>query len=559
MISWIQTYFQKHFRAVFAVLLFLMIASLVAIYNPASGIGRASQQTLERPFFGHNLGNENDVRRLNADAVRSAQLNGMFQVNEQQLEQYMLYRTAGLAIADQLHLPQPTEKETAAYITTLAVFKDQQGNFDQKRYSAFADSLKTNPQFTTADANRVLRDDARLAALGELMSGPGYVLPIEVRTLLTRSDTKWTLEVASWDYASFNPDIPVTDDVLKKFYDENSFRYEVGPRVKLRAVDFKAAEFAPAATPTEEQLRAYYNANRARFPAPVEPAKTDAKSPALTVNAGKPATDDFPKVRAQVEAAMRQEAGMQAALKVASDFTVALYESKAKANSPELTSFLAAQKRTATSLAPFGVDAPPAGLAWLGNYAEQIERLNQDRYFSDPLPAPDGSVVVLLWDETLPGYKPLLPEVREKVAADYRAEEKRKRFLEQGWALRARLEATVKAGTPFAKAAAAEKLEVKSYVNLTAQNPAQDFPREALNALQNLDTGKVANMIPTAEKGYFVYADQRQLPDLTPANPRYAQISAQLASFNSGMNQRMMLNELVTAELKKSAPAERTR
>lgn len=559
MISWIQTYFQKHFRAVFAVLLFLMIASLVAIYNPASGVGRASQRTLERPFFGHNLGNESEVNGLRGDAVRSAQLNGMFQANEPQLEQYMLFRTASLALADQLHLPSPTEKEVAAHIATLVVFKDPQGNFDQKRYSAFADSLKTNPQFTTADANRVLRDDTRLAALGDLMAGPGYVLPIEVRNLLTGADTKWNLEVATWDYASFNPDIPVSDDVLKKFYDENTFRYEVGPRIKLNAVEFKAAEFAPPGAPGEEQLRAYYNANRSRFPAPAEPAKPDAKSPNLAVDAAKPAADDFPKVRAQVEAALRQEAGQRAALKAASDFTVALYESKTPANSPALASFVAAQKRAATPLAPLSLEAPSADQAWLAGYAEQIERLGQDRYFSDPLPAPNGSVVVLLWSETLPGYKPMLPEVREKVAADYRTEEKRKRFLDQGRVLRSRLAAAVKAGTPFAQAAAAEKLEVKSFANLTAQNPAQDFPREALNALQNLDTNQVSDLVAAAEKGYFVHATQRQLPDLTPANPRYAQISAQLAAYNSGLNQRTMIAEAVEAELKKSAPAERTR
>ncbi|HLP25625.1 MAG TPA: peptidyl-prolyl cis-trans isomerase, partial [Acidobacteriota bacterium] len=61
MISWIQTYFQKHFRTVFAVLLGVVIISFVFTIGAAPGIGRAGNKVLEQPFFGHNLGNEQDA------------------------------------------------------------------------------------------------------------------------------------------------------------------------------------------------------------------------------------------------------------------------------------------------------------------------------------------------------------------------------------------------------------------------------------------------------------------------------------------------------------------
>jgi peptidyl-prolyl cis-trans isomerase D len=555
MISWIQKYFQKHFRFVFALVLLAMAVPLVVIYSQSSGLGQGSHRTLQQNFFGHNLGSEADTRQIMRDGNFSAQLRGARQVSPEQIQQYSLTRIAGLALADQLNLPVPSEKEVAAFIATLPAFRDQQGNFDQKLYAQFGDSLKTSPQFTTADANRVFRDDTRLDALSKVVGGPGYVLPGDVAYQLSRADAVWTVDVATLDYASFDAGATATDAALQKFFEENSFRYEVPARPKLSVIEFSAADYAPPVAPTEEQLRAFYNANIARFPAPADADKKDDKTVALDKK-DTPPVDNFPKVRAQVETAIRQEAAVRGAVKAANDFTVALYESKATANSSELAAFLAARKRPAAAVAPFAPDAPPADKPWLGYYADQISRLSKDRFFSDPLPTPN-SAVILLWNDSVPAYKPMLNEVRDKVAADYKDSEKRKRFVEQGKALRAKLEAAVKAGTPFEKVAAAEKLEVKSYANFTLRQPPQDFPYSAFSTLQDLKSGEVADMVATNDKGYFVFAAQKKLPDLTEANPRFAQVRDQLRQMNASSNEGAVLNAMVEAELKKSAPPER--
>ena len=99
-------------------------------------------------------------------------------------------------------------------------------------------------------------------------------------------------------------------------------------------------------------------------------------------------------------------------------------------NSPELASYLASAHLNPVAVAPFAPDSPPADRAWLGSYAEAISRLSRDRFFSDPLPTPDG-MVVLLWNETLPSYKPLFNDVRTKVLSDYRETEKRRLFIER--------------------------------------------------------------------------------------------------------------------------------
>jgi len=546
MISWIQTYFQKHFRTVFAVLLAVTIVSFIFTIGAAPGIGRAGNKLLEQPFFGHNLGNEQEARRIFRDGNFSAQLRGAYQASNAQLQEYSLGRIAGLALADDLHVPAPTDKELGAFIGNLPAFKTEQGAFDQTRYKQFEDSLKTSREFTIADANRVFRDDARLEALGKIISGPGYVLPSDVAEQLKRSDATWSLAVASLDYASFDAGVQVNDMALQKFFEENAFRYEVPARPKLSLVEFKTAEFIPPVAPTEAEMRAFYEQNKARFPAPADDKKL--------ADAAKAATDDFPKVRAQVEQVMKEAAGRNRASKAANDFTVAVYERKVTANSADLSALLAAQHRTAVQLPAFTFDNPPADRPWLSNYAEQISRLDKDRFFSDPVPSPDG-YIVFLWNDSLPGYKPMLSDVKEKVTADYKESEKRKRFVEAGKALRAKLQAAAKSGK-FDDVAKAEKLEVKSYANFSVRQPPQDLPYAAYGAIQSfLDKGEVSEMVATGDKGVFTLVVDRKLPDTSTTNPRYAEIQKQLAQYTAAANESATLSALVEAELKKHAPA----
>lgn len=555
MISWIQNTFQKHTKLVMFFLLVAVTIPFVFTIGAAPGIGRAEAKTLQQDFFGHNLGNQEQARRIFRDGNISAQLRGAYQASGPQLQQFALNRIAGLALADQLGLPAPTEKAVSTYIATLPIFKNEQGQFDQQRYQQFADSLKTSTDLTTADANRVLRDDTRLEALSRVLTGPGYVLPADVAEQLKRTDTTWSVSVASLDYTKFSPAIDSPEAALQKYYDDNSFRYEVPARPRLSFIEFKHADYVPPVNPTEAEARAYYAANAARFPAPADAQQKDPGTPAFSLgqNATTP-SDNFPKVRDQVEAAMKLDAARRASSKVANDFTVALFERRAAANSAELAAFLAAQRRTAQPLAPFTFDAPPADRPWLANYAEQISRLGADRYFSDPLPTPDG-YLVLLWNETLAAYKPLFNEVREKVAADYRESEKRRRFSEHGRAIRERLHSAVQSGKSFAEAAKAENLEAKSYDSFTLRQPPQDLPYAAYSALQTLEAGQISDMVSTGDQGHFTYASVKKMPDTTSANSRFAEVRQQLMEFTAASNESALLSALAEQELRRTAPA----
>ncbi len=548
MISWIQKYFQKHIKLVMAAMLLIVGLPMVFIYSQSSGLGAGDVKVREQKFFHVNLANPEQAQRVFTDGQLSAQLRLDYQAM-QNLQAYSLQRIAGLALADELKLPVPTAEQVSTYTARVPAFLNQQGQFDNSAYTRFGDSIKSAASpIKVSDVNRVLSDDARLSELGKVLGGPGYVLPSDIKQQLARIDSTWTIQIAELDYAGFSPAINPGDAELQKFHDENAFRYEVPARPRLSVVEFKAARFAPPTAPTEEELRAFYDNNRARFPAPADAEKKDAAALA-TPDA---ATDDFPKVRAQVEVAIRDLAARRLASQAANELTVALYERKAalKPNSAELAAFLAGINHPAVAIPPFSPDSPPADRPWLGSYAEAISKLNADHPVSDVLPTPDG-FVVMLWNESLPSYKPLFTDVKDRVLADYRENEKRRLFIARGAELKAKLQA---AGAGFATAAAAEKLAVKAYANFSLRQPPQDLPPAAYSAFGSLEAGQVSDLLPSNDKGLFVFAQEKKLPDLSPANPRYAEVQKQLMAFAASTNENSHLGQLVEAELEKSNP-----
>ena len=56
-------------------------------------------------------------------------------------------------------------------------------------------------------------------------------------------------------------------------------------------------------------------------------------------------------------------------------------------------------------------------------------------------------------------------------------------------------------------------------------------------------------MVISADKGLFVYAADKKLPDLTEANPRFAETRTQFGSYMSRMGGSAYISELVEKEL----------
>jgi peptidyl-prolyl cis-trans isomerase D len=550
MISWVQKNFQHHFKFIFGIVLVGTIVSFIVTIGATSNIRWGDRRTLQREFFGHNLGSPGDADQIMRDAVISAQfLSGFQNLTEDQLKSYAFRRVAALHLADEFHIPPPTTEQMTKTIEGLRAFAGPDGRFDPNRYNQFRNNLTGDEGAANASIVRVLTEDVRTNQVGQLLSGPGYVLGDDVKRALAAGDTTWTLGTVSVDYSSFHPSIEPTDADLQKFFAENPFRYEVPPRVVVSYVSFPASDYSGESAPTDDEVRAYFDANAAQFAPPADPkAKpTDPKPRA-----------DFQKVRARVEAAVMLKKEQRLALDAASKFAVGLYDNKIVPG-PALDAYLADSKVTPKALAPFTHEAGPAEFGGSREIADAAFNLGPDRFFSEEVPTPDGAAV-LLWKSTLPTRKPLFLEVRPKVLADYLENERRIRFVDFGRTLRTKIEAGIKSGLTLdaaAKRAAGGLVSVETSIlpPFQLRAPPKEMDESLRGALEHLEKGQVSEMIPSTDKGRLVYAVDKRVPDLTEANPHYAETRDAIAAYASHLSSSSYLGEMVDRELKRSEEA----
>jgi peptidyl-prolyl cis-trans isomerase D len=550
MISWVQRNFQRHFRIIFAIVLIGTIVSFVVTIGATSSIGYNNRASVSRDFFGHNLGSSADVDHMLRDAEMSVQFQtGYANLTQEQLQNYAYQRAAALHMADELHLPQPTAAQMTQFIESLRIFEDKNGRFDPNRYNLIRTSLDSQAGSAGTSPARVIAEDVRVNEIGSLLSGPGYVFSDEVKRTLDLGFTTWTLETASLNFDSFRPEIHPTEADLQKFFAENSFRYDLPPRVSVSYVEFPTSDYMAGVTATDEEVKDYFNANRDQFiPKPAAGAKPSSLKPEVTLQT----------VRPFVEAQVKIKKAQRLALDAAANFALGLYDNKV-ARGPALDAYLASAKLTAKPLAPFTRDAGPAELGGSQELSEAAFKLDADRYFSEELPTPGGAAI-LLWNETLPSRKSLLIEVRAKVAADYIDNERHTRFAELGQALRLKIQSGLKSGLSFDQAVKAAEdgtlaVTLGRIPPFSLRDRPKDLDESVVGELDHLDKGQVSEMVQSASGGVLVYAADKRAPVLTPANPRYAETRAEIALYSSRITSNSMMGEIVDRELKRSQAA----
>ncbi|MDX2185465.1 MAG: peptidyl-prolyl cis-trans isomerase [Opitutaceae bacterium] len=556
MISWIQQTFQHHFRTMFLVLLAVIIVSFVFVIGASPGIGQGERGALKKEFFGLNLASQADINRLHGDAQVSVELQYGFPVGGDQLQQFAFIRQASLHLADKLHVPPATNAEIIEALKKMRMFVGENGQFDQKRYDDFRKNLQKSAQsdfgssrLTEADILRVVADNIRVERVQKLLAGPGFALPVDVKRELAVADTSWTLAIAKLDRASYSPNLNPGETELKKFFEDNAFRFMLPRRVVVSYAEFPAAAYASQVKYTESDLRAYFDLNAMRF----APTAAEGKTPVAP---------EFNSVRSQVEKAFVSERAQRFALEAADQLSLQLFNNKLAPGNPHFDLALSQARVTAQELAPFAENEAPAALASNPQIAPAVFRLNADHPISDAFPTDRGAVVVFYRDSIAP-MQPAFADVRKQVTAEYTENEKTKRFIAAGGLVRGAVQAKLKAGVPFETAvvdAARDqgiKAEVIKPAPFTLRQPPPEVEPAIYQALLNLQKGGVSEMLSTAESGLLVHAADTKVPDLSDANPAYAETKKRISASVAASNASDYLEDMITRELAKGEQATR--
>lgn len=402
MISSIQQFLQKHHRWIFGGLLGVIILAFVFTIGAAPGIVGKKRRAI---FYGKNLLSQKDMQPIMDAVLISSKAMGAPLYSRQQLDHLILIRCALLSQADKLKICPPSDEILREFIKTLPGFLDEKNGFSKEKYGEFLAACERNG-FGQAEVRRVLLDEQRIGALKQSVVGNGILSDHQLQSALSTLYTSYDLAVAELNYDSFLPEIAVSEDDLREFYDKHSGKYRVPEMVAVSIVRFEATQFEGGVqVPAESILREYFQAERERFNA----------------------YPDFESAKNEVTGQYLKLESRRLAGQSADEFAGALYGGDVKLNSNEwqnlLTKFgIEKEKIAAYSKLklPKVEGIPEAALI-------AVCDMDPSRYYSDPFMADFGAAILIVEGRREP-HLSAFDEVRECVERDVREEKRKNQF-----------------------------------------------------------------------------------------------------------------------------------
>jgi peptidyl-prolyl cis-trans isomerase D len=138
---------------------------------------------------------------------------------------------------------------------------NDQGKFDVERYKAVLAAQGMSPEMHQAR----LRQDLALQQLTGAIELSGFAPRTVSKMISDFGAQEREVQELMLPVASFVPQVKVTDEMVKAFYDKNSKLFEVPEQAKIEYVVLNAAAIADQATVTDEEIASFYKNNEKRY------------------------------------------------------------------------------------------------------------------------------------------------------------------------------------------------------------------------------------------------------------------------------------------------------
>ncbi len=519
MISWLQTNLQKHFRFVFIVLLAVVIVAFVFTIGAAPGIGDGRNRMNNLSFFDYELSSEKQRQEFFNGAFYSAmlQFGGAQMMNQEQLNQYAFNRATALHLANLHSLPGPTAEQLTEHIQGLGMFLGPDGQFSREAYARFRDETRATGNISEGAISAIIVDDYRVNRIYDALSSPGFVLDSEVLDELAADQTQWTINIATFDFERFEPEIDTSEEKLEAFFAQNDFRYTSPARRVVSYIEFKADAYSDAVEVEEADLKNYFARNASKYtktvaPEPAEGEEEEAPEPEIV-----PAT--FEEALAQVVADYTIEQARTIAQSKAEALALGFVEADNASGADNsldrdrLEAIVSDRGYEVRQTTPFARNETPIGLAWTPNLVAQSYLLSESHIYSQPIVEGESTYVLFLESEN-PEFIPSFKTVENRVKEDYMQEELRRLQTEHGQALADALRASTNADA-FKAEAEAKGMTVTEYADFTRREPAEGLDTSLLFSLSEMDAGDVSDSIIREEKGTIIQVASKSVPEVT--------------------------------------------
>jgi hypothetical protein len=435
MITWLQNATSKHHRIIFGFLLVVIVVSFV-FYGFA---GRGALSSGSSMYQGVDL-NDPSVRARFRDATFFAQMTGR-RMNENGLVQ----RVAELSLADSLGIPSPSVVEIRRFANEMTTAPDGKSADGLNKFVEFAaKQLNISDDETRARFEAYIVDTWRIQKAISTLAGSGHATSSQIKRILDRERTNWTVDVATFSAAGFKPEIKVDDAKVKESFTVNIENYRLPPQVAVTAVTITPSVADTAPVSDDEIINMGYNqAEKFKF----ETGKV--KEQALAK-------------RAELEKFVRADRAItNLAGQISDELAEKFAIDTAKADSKELAAWIKAKNAKVIVIPSFEVINPPTVAKIPAEALRVAGELNEKEWRTEVYRSEEGATFVLLNKRTadrLPTYE----EAKIKAVENWKKSQLNRLLAEEVAKVGKALQADIAAGKSFTDSAKARKLVLSS-------------------------------------------------------------------------------------------------
>jgi peptidyl-prolyl cis-trans isomerase D len=286
-------------RLLQGVLLLLIIPSFVLVGVDSyqnrgdSGAGVASVD-------GRNITQQewDDAQRRQIDQARQ-QMGPQFdqkmfdtpQAKREVLENLVAERAVNAAIAKN-HL---TVSDQAVFkaINAIETFRKPDGSFDMEGYRAALAAQGMTPE--AFDAR--MRRDMAIQQLAGSIQGTAFVPRSIAARISGINDQEREVQELLFPLAQYLPQVKVTDEMVKAFYDKNANLFQIPETVKAEYIVLDSAAVESQVSVTDAEVSQFYSANQKRFTTPEQ--RTASHILITKAQGAKPAEEAAAKAKAE--------------------------------------------------------------------------------------------------------------------------------------------------------------------------------------------------------------------------------------------------------------------
>jgi len=235
---------RKRQRTLLMLITIVVIVAFGWIYNPASmrraeGPGGAIGKLNGRAI---TIGDIQKVER-SIQLVFSLGMNDLLEElttdGRTRDDQFLSFAWNLLLIRDEAKRLQvePTAEQIRDAEKSLPRFQTN-SQFDPRKYEQFVDTVLKPNGFSAADLDDVVADNLRLAGISQLVKGSSPLPEAMFRQQYDQMNQKVSLAIVRFKRADFEPSIQVSDDEIRKYYDQHKDILQSPEKRKVELVSF---------------------------------------------------------------------------------------------------------------------------------------------------------------------------------------------------------------------------------------------------------------------------------------------------------------------------------